>query len=44
MPTGNPICTMIYGTYELTIDLGSSFTAGTTYTVRVNDTTTTFKT
>ena len=44
MPTGDPICTAIYGTYELNVDLGSSFTAGTTYTVRVNDKTTTFKT
>ncbi len=42
MPPGNPICTMIYGTYELNVDLGSAFTRGTTYTVRVNDKTTTF--
>lgn len=44
MPTGDPICTMIYGTYELSIDLGSDFRPGATYTVRVNDRTTTFKT
>lgn len=44
MPKGNPICTMIYGQYDLSIDLGSSFAPGTTYTVRVNDKTTTFKT
>lgn len=44
MPTGDPICTMIYGTYDLTIDLGRDFVIGTTYTVHVNDTTTTFKT
>jgi hypothetical protein len=44
MPTGDPICTMIYGTYELNIDLGSDFRPGATYTVRVNDKTTTFKT
>lgn len=44
VPTGDPVCTMIYGTYELTIDLGSDFRAGTTYTVRVNDRTTTFRT
>ncbi|HUQ41832.1 MAG TPA: hypothetical protein VM052_04950 [Candidatus Limnocylindrales bacterium] len=43
MPAGNPICTMIYGTYELNIDLGSDFRAGATYTVQVNDRTTTFK-
>lgn len=44
MPTGDPICTMVYGTYELNIDLGRDFTLGTTYTVRVNDKTTTFQT
>ena len=44
MPTGDPICTMIYGTYELNVELGSAFTVGTTYTLRVNDKTTTFKT
>jgi hypothetical protein len=42
MPTGNPICTMIYGTYELNINLGSDFESGRTYTVRVNDKVTTF--
>jgi hypothetical protein len=44
MPTGNPICTMIYGTYELNIDLGRDLRPGATYTVKVNDKTTTFKT
>jgi len=44
MPAGNPICTTIYGQYDLSIDLGSSFAPGTTYTVRVNDKTVTFKT
>jgi hypothetical protein len=45
MPTGNPVCTAIYGTYVLTIDvdLGSDFAPGTTGTVHVNDKTTTFK-
>ncbi|MGH2379077.1 MAG: hypothetical protein ACRDGT_11450 [Candidatus Limnocylindria bacterium] len=42
LPTGDPICTMIYGTYDLTVELGSDFVAGTTYTVQVNDRTTTF--
>jgi hypothetical protein len=42
MPPGDPICTMIYGMYDLNIDLGSDFRAGSTYTVRVNDRTTTF--
>lgn len=44
MPNGNPVCTMIYGTYELNIDLGRDIAVGRTYTVRVNDKTTTFKT
>jgi hypothetical protein len=44
MPKGNPICTMIYGQYDLSIDLGTGFVAGRTYTVQVNDKTTTFKT
>ncbi|MGH2490303.1 MAG: hypothetical protein ACRDF9_02230 [Candidatus Limnocylindria bacterium] len=44
MPTANVACTMIYGTYELNIDLGRDFRPGATYTVQVNDKTTTFKT
>lgn len=44
VPTGNPVCTMIYGTYVLTIDLGPDIQAGRTYTVRVNDRTITFRT
>lgn len=44
MPTGNVACTMIYGSYELNLDLGRDFRAGGTYTVTVNDKTTTFKT
>ena len=44
MPTGNPICTMIYGSYTLNIDLGRDLRVGATYTVNVNDKTTTFKT
>jgi len=43
MPSGRPVCTAIYGTYELNVDLGTSFAIGTTYTVRVNDKVTTFK-
>jgi hypothetical protein len=42
MPTGNPACTAIYGSYELNINLGSDFRSGTTYQVSVNDKTTTF--
>lgn len=44
MPSGNPVCTMIYGTYELVVDLGTDFRPGGTYTVRVNDRSTTFRT
>lgn len=42
--TGDVACTMMYGTYELNLDLGRDFRAGGTYTVNVNDRTTTFKT
>lgn len=42
MPSGDVMCTMIYGTYELNIDLGTDLSSGRTYTVRVNDRTTTF--
>ena len=42
MPKGNPICTLIYGMYELNVNLGSDFASGTTYTVNVNDKTVSF--
>jgi hypothetical protein len=42
MPTGNAPCTMMYGSYELTISLGSDFRPGTTYSVSVNDKRTSF--
>jgi len=42
MPSGDVMCTMIYGTYELNIDLGTDFVPGRSYTVRVNDRSTTF--
>jgi hypothetical protein len=42
MPAGTPICTMIYGSYELSINLGSDFRPGTTYKVSVNDKMTAF--
>ena len=44
MPQGDPLCTAIYGTYELSVDLVGDFRPGGTYTVQVNDKTTTFKT
>jgi hypothetical protein len=39
----NAICTAIYGNYDLNINLGSDFTSGQTYTVKVNDKEVTFK-
>ena len=33
----NTVCTAIYGTKESVIELGSEFTSGQAYTVRVND-------
>ncbi|MDQ3097627.1 MAG: hypothetical protein M3Q61_05620 [Chloroflexota bacterium] len=44
MPRGDQACTMIYGTYSLSIDLVGELRPGVTYTVQVNDKTTTFKT
>ncbi len=41
-PTQIVACTQIYGNYELNFNLGSQFQSGTTYTVKVNDKTTTF--
>jgi hypothetical protein len=38
----NANCTAIYGQYELNINVGSDFASGQTYTVNVNDKTTTF--
>lgn len=42
MANDNRTCTMIYGQYGLSIELPGPFTPGTTYTVTVNDKTTTF--
>ena len=42
MPTGSTACTMIYGSYELNINVGSDFRPGTTYSVTVNDKRTAF--
>ena len=42
MPTGSPLCTMIYGSYQLNINVGSNFRPGTTYSVIVNDKRTAF--
>ena len=43
MPQGDPACTMIYGTYSLSIDLVGELRPGVTYTVQVNDTVRTFR-
>jgi hypothetical protein len=42
MPTEPRPCTMIYGSYELNINVGSDFRPGTTYSVIVNDKRTAF--
>jgi hypothetical protein len=42
MPSGNVPCTLIYGMYETTLNLGANFDAGKTYRVQVNDKTTSF--
>ena len=36
------ICAEVYGFFEKTVNLGSDFTSGETYTLRVNDKTTIF--
>ena len=36
------ICTQVYGFFEKTVNLGSNFTSGQTYTVNVNDQTAAF--
>ncbi|MGH6914238.1 MAG: hypothetical protein ACREH3_11100 [Geminicoccales bacterium] len=37
LPEGSPVCTAIYGTYSVNINLGSDFISGRQYTVQVND-------
>ena len=36
------ICTQVYGYFEKNVNLGSDFTSGETYTIKVNDKTKTF--
>ncbi|HXH20507.1 MAG TPA: hypothetical protein VNN10_00645 [Dehalococcoidia bacterium] len=43
LPAGNPVCTAIYGQYDLSISLGSNFTSGQDYVVNVNGTVVTFR-
>ena len=38
----NPVCTMIYGTHEEVVELGTNFEPGVEYTVTVNDRTLSF--
>jgi hypothetical protein len=42
MPAVSRPCTLIYGSYELNINVGSDFRPGTTYSVIVNDKRTAF--
>jgi len=42
MPSQPVPCTQVYGMTQHNISLGSDFTSGQTYTVRVNDVTKTF--
>ena len=37
------ICAQVYGYFEKNVNLGSDFTSGETYTIKVNDKMTTFK-
>ncbi len=43
MPSGPVACTQIFGTYDLTINLGSNFVTGQDYRVNVNGKMLTFK-
>ena len=43
IPTGQVVCTMIYGMYELNLTLPGTFVPGQMYTVEVNDKKTTFR-
>ena len=36
------VCTQVYGYFEQNVNLGSDFIAGETYTIKVNDKTTSF--
>ncbi|OGO32944.1 MAG: hypothetical protein A2Z29_01780 [Chloroflexi bacterium RBG_16_56_11] len=36
------VCTQVYGYFEQNVNLGTDFTSGVTYTVNVNDKTTSF--
>ena len=40
--TRDAICTQVYGYFEKNVNLGSDFVSGQTYTVNVNDYTTSF--
>jgi hypothetical protein len=43
LPAGNPVCTAIYGMYDLNINLGSDFTPGREYRLNVNGEIITFR-
>ncbi|MBM3149315.1 MAG: hypothetical protein FJ022_01325 [Chloroflexi bacterium] len=38
----NAVCTQVYGQFEQNVNLGSDFVSGQTYTIKVNDKTTSF--
>jgi len=38
----NAMCTQVYGYFEQNVNLGSDFVSGKTYTIKVNDKTTSF--
>jgi hypothetical protein len=40
--TGAEVCAAIYGTYRISVDLGSGLQSGAQYTIRVNDESATF--
>jgi inhibitor of cysteine peptidase len=38
----NAVCTQVYGYFEKNVNLGSDFVSGKTYTININDKTTSF--
>jgi len=40
--TREAVCTQVYGYFEQNVNLGSDFVSGKTYTINVNDKTTSF--
>jgi hypothetical protein len=42
-PTANVLCTTVFRTYQVRVTIGDALQSGQTYTVRVNDKSTTFR-